>query len=263
MNISAQIIKLRKQKGITQKELAAVLGVTDQAVSKWESEICCPDIQLLPDIAEYFEVSVDELMGLDRKPRTADLRDISEEIKSLFRQSDKSELSTLAFRLAAVLHEGISSGGYDSGIPWGKSVSESDDGRFKGWGGSICAENDGETAYVGSSLFFSSHKFWKEISSEEINIIRGKLGKLSDKNSLKVIFAIYELTLNDIDGYVGIDEIAEKSRLSVSDVEAALKGLDVSVMDSEQGERYRLSGAFMYVPAMLRTLCEGFGLHRL
>lgn len=260
MNISAQIIKLRKQKGITQKELAAVLGVTDQAVSKWESEICCPDIQLLPDIAEYFEVSVDELMGLDRRSHEANFGDISEEIKSLFKQSDKSELSTLAFRLAAVLHEGISSKGYDS-IPWGKSVSESDDGRFRGWGGSVCAESDGETAYVGSSLFFSSHKYWKEISSEEINIIRGRLGRLDDKNSLKVLYAVYELTLNDIDRYVGIDEIAEKSKLSVGDVEAALKALDVSVMDSENGERYRLSGAFMYVPAMLRMLCEGFGLH--
>ncbi len=259
MNISAQIIKLRRQKGITQKELAAVLGVTDQAVSKWESEICCPDIQLLPDIAEYFEVSVDELMGLDRRLHAANIRDISEEIKSLFGQADKSELSTLAFRLAAVLHEGISSRGYDN-IPWGKSVSESDDDRFRGWGGSVCAENDGETAYVGSSLFFSSHKFWKEISSEEINIIWGKLGKLRDKNSLKVIFAIYELTLNDVDKYVGIDEIVEKSRLSVGDVETALQGLDVSVMDSENGERYRLSGAFMYVPAILRTLCVASGL---
>lgn len=259
MNISAQIMKLRKQKGITQKELAAVLGVTDQAVSKWESAVCCPDIQLLPVIAEYFGVSVDELMGLDRRSREADFHDISEEIKRLFRQSDKSELSTLAFRLAAILHEGVSSKGYDH-IPWGTSVSESDDDRFMNWGGSVCAENDGETAYVGSALFFGSHQYWKEISPAEINLIWNKLGKLSDKHSLKVIFAIYELTLGGMDSYVGLDEIAEKSRLSAGDVEAALKGLDVSVTDHERGERYRLSGALMYVPAMLRMLCIGFGL---
>lgn len=105
-------------------------------------------------------MSVDELMGLERKAKSADIRDISEKIGNLFQQADKRELPTLAFKLAAVLHEGVSSGGYES-IPWGKSVSESDDDRFKGWGGSVCAENSGETAYVGSSLFFSSHQYWK------------------------------------------------------------------------------------------------------
>lgn len=62
-NISA----LRKKKGITQEELAERLGVTAQAVSKWENEISCPDIQLLPKIAELFDVSIDELMGVSKR----------------------------------------------------------------------------------------------------------------------------------------------------------------------------------------------------
>ena len=64
IKINEQIAFLRKQKGLTQEELAKSLGVTNQAVSKWESAQCCPDIALLPDIAKLFEVSVDELMGL-------------------------------------------------------------------------------------------------------------------------------------------------------------------------------------------------------
>ena len=56
--IHEQIALLRKQKGITQKELANALGVTNQAVSKWESAQCCPDIQLLPAIAALFDVTV-------------------------------------------------------------------------------------------------------------------------------------------------------------------------------------------------------------
>ncbi len=63
IKINEQIAFLRKQKGLTQEELAGALGVTNQAVSKWESAQCCPDIQLLPLIADYFGVSIDELMG--------------------------------------------------------------------------------------------------------------------------------------------------------------------------------------------------------
>lgn len=67
MNISKlneNIAFFRKKRGITQEELANALGVTNQAVSKWESGKCAPDIQLLPDIAEYFNISIDELFGL-------------------------------------------------------------------------------------------------------------------------------------------------------------------------------------------------------
>lgn len=63
MKINEQIAVLRKQKGVTQEELAVAIGVTNQSVSKWESAQCCPDIQLLPALADYFEVSIDELMG--------------------------------------------------------------------------------------------------------------------------------------------------------------------------------------------------------
>lgn len=62
--VKLKVAELRKRKGIGQQELAEVLGVTYQAVSKWETGITLPDIMLLPAIAEYFKVSVDELLGL-------------------------------------------------------------------------------------------------------------------------------------------------------------------------------------------------------
>ena len=63
IKIDERIAFLRKQKGLTQEELANALGVTNQAVSKWESAQCFPDIQHLPNLAKIFEVSIDELMG--------------------------------------------------------------------------------------------------------------------------------------------------------------------------------------------------------
>ena len=61
--ISEKIYELRKARGITQDALAAELGVTYQAVSKWENALACPDISLLPKIAEYFGIKISELFG--------------------------------------------------------------------------------------------------------------------------------------------------------------------------------------------------------
>lgn len=58
-----QIIQLRKDKGITQETLAGILGVTMQAVSKWENDTCCPDMGLLIPLADYFGVTIDYLFG--------------------------------------------------------------------------------------------------------------------------------------------------------------------------------------------------------
>ena len=60
--INENIARLRKRAGISQEELANTLKVSNQAVSKWECGMCCPDIELLPEIAHYFCVSVDELL---------------------------------------------------------------------------------------------------------------------------------------------------------------------------------------------------------
>lgn len=62
MNIGNNISALRKKKGITQEGLANELKVSSQAVSKWENNTSCPDISLLTQIADYFGVSVDDLL---------------------------------------------------------------------------------------------------------------------------------------------------------------------------------------------------------
>lgn len=58
-----RIALLRKEKGMTQEQLAEKLGVSSQAVSKWENDISCPDIALLPLLASTLGISVDELLG--------------------------------------------------------------------------------------------------------------------------------------------------------------------------------------------------------
>lgn len=55
---------LRKEFGFTQDEVASKLGVTPQAVSKWENDLSCPDIMLLPKLAQLYHISIDELFKL-------------------------------------------------------------------------------------------------------------------------------------------------------------------------------------------------------
>ena len=63
--ISENIKKYRKQIGLTQEELADRLGITFQAISKWETGLCAPDILLLPDLADIFNCKIDELFSRD------------------------------------------------------------------------------------------------------------------------------------------------------------------------------------------------------
>lgn len=67
MNIGTQIQALRKRQSITQETLAAEMGVTVGAVSKWENDITLPDILMLCNLADYFHVTTDELLGRGRK----------------------------------------------------------------------------------------------------------------------------------------------------------------------------------------------------
>lgn len=66
MELGKNICELRKSKGVTQEELAAELGVTAAAVSKWEKGYTLPDVLMVCALADYFGVTTDELLGRGR-----------------------------------------------------------------------------------------------------------------------------------------------------------------------------------------------------
>ena len=65
LNIGETIKRLRKEREITQEEFSEMLGVSCQSVSRWENELCYPDIELIPVIADFFGITTDTLMGID------------------------------------------------------------------------------------------------------------------------------------------------------------------------------------------------------
>ncbi len=79
MNIDKKIKELRVKNELTQEELANMLGVSMQAVSRWETGITFPDITLLPILANIFAVTTDELLGRDVLKQEDEIKDILKE----------------------------------------------------------------------------------------------------------------------------------------------------------------------------------------
>lgn len=93
MELGSKIRNLRYKAGLTQEQLAERLGLSAQSVSKWENAVSMPDISLLPDIAEVFGVSIDELFDLtnEQKLRRIENRmDTEEELDAdIFREYEE------------------------------------------------------------------------------------------------------------------------------------------------------------------------------
>lgn len=76
INIGATIAARRRARGVTQEELANYLGVSKPAVSKWESGQCYPDVTLLPVLASYFDISIDQLLDYQPQMTQPDIKQL-------------------------------------------------------------------------------------------------------------------------------------------------------------------------------------------
>ena len=92
--IGERIRSLRRDRNETQEELALVLGVSYQAVSRWENGDAYPDIELLPKLAAHYEVTTDELLGADEETRKTDKerrkQEFRDEISRCIRVKDRT-----------------------------------------------------------------------------------------------------------------------------------------------------------------------------
>lgn len=249
IKINEQIAFLRKQKGLTQEELANALGVTNQAVSKWESAQCCPDIQLLPGIAKLFDVSVDELLGY--KP-TDGLGDICLKIKDYFSALPEKAAFENAYRIAALLNEAASTDGYKSRVPWKEKDYSVDE--VSSWGLSICSEPEGSTGRKNNSIFFALGNGCIVPDGAQMWELRSTMERFSDLNVLKVLYALYGLTHSDFDLYVTADEIAAAAHLKVEEAETAVRNLPLTVKEEDGKFKYRLKESFSHIPPLLSFL---------
>lgn len=92
VKIGAKIKELRKARNISQEILTQYLNVSFQAVSKWEQELTMPDIELIPAIAAFFDVSTDELFDYNRLKTEAKIDKICDKaytFRKVIRKSPK------------------------------------------------------------------------------------------------------------------------------------------------------------------------------
>lgn len=246
IKINEQIAFLRKQKGLTQEELANALGVTNQAVSKWESAQCYPDIQLLPDIAEMFDVSIDELIGCKS---TDGLGDICLKIKDYFTALPERKAFENAYRIAALLHETASTDGYKKTVPWKEKDYSVD--QISSWGLSVCSEPEGCTGRKNNNIFFSLGEGYIAPNGSQMRDLVLTLQQFSNLNTLKVLCSLHSLTQSDFTLYVSVNEIADAAHLKAEEVETVLRDFPLAVKEENGEFKYRLDESFSHIPNLL------------
>ena len=252
MNIGKQIFFLRKSKGITQEQLAQKLGVTNQAVSKWESEQCLPDIQLIPEIADFFSVSINELMGVETKNNDDD---ILITIKNAILDSEPGTEMAQIVKIAKALHAIVlvsESKKESSAYPEFELDETIDHAISSEWGlSSISLPQINATMRRGSVFFSDDHNLYDENS---IKLISKLMKSLSDKLVLTVLFAVYDITSKDENAYASIEQICEKTDLNEDIIVPIITGELSKYCINTDNQTVRIKGEYMNIPPILSIL---------
>ena len=294
IKLNEQLVFLRKQNNKTQQDLAQVLNVSNQAVSKWESGINHPDINLLPEIAKYFNVSIDELLGY--QPANS-VNDIYLKIKDLFQEIPKADRMDLAYNLAFfACGYGLEDSIWQDNKKLNANMKDkAKDSEFYKWGSSVWNDPKGPSVIKGNNVFISSNRYAKFLNPKEIREIFNAIKPLSNLDNLRVLYALHELTLESLNklpsdvsheisnsileltldslptvnlnllqdlilehvDFVTTEKIMEKCGLPQDVVEKALSALPgIQIEVSEDGSQDHITMNEMYIPALLTLLTK-------
>lgn len=255
IKIAENLQLLRKEKGMTQEEIAAVFGVTSQSISKWELGLSCPDITQLPKIAEYYKISVDELLGY--KPMSS-INSIYVQMKGLIDNTldfnDKQDISYRLAKLAATLvwqkEQDVANKIISGKMP--KSLSYGQ-------------RHNGLSVNYTNTLFIANFKNWPSYDVTTVRKVYKYLNKLSNFNTLKVLFALFDLMIESgMSKSWSAIEIAKKAKVDEDDVFKAFNYLDIyfdkEAYEKDNIETYSLSHyeqVPMLVTLLVPLICGG------
>lgn len=236
-NIAKNIATLRKKKSITQEQLASSLNVSPQAVSKWETETCLPDTQMLPWIADFFGVSIDYLFyGED-----ISYDDIYEKIfqKVAAHPQMSKQSYEEAFTAFAYAHHGISHGNLR-----GRSTGIYDEP-------SHISDQNGISLISGKGYgTILTRAFFESITPKTADFAAGILPALSDRTCFLICMAV--VSMSDI----SFHELQEKLGCSNEELRAKLDVLITAKLVVEKESKHKSLGLTYEITSMYHTcLC--------
>ncbi len=98
--------ELRREKGVTQEQLSEILGVTSRSISRWENGVNMPDFDLIIEIANYYDVSIDELLDAERKNEMVDKKTEETILKVADYKNDEKMILSKRMRVLFLLAVG-------------------------------------------------------------------------------------------------------------------------------------------------------------
>ena len=237
ITIAKNISDLRRKKGITQEQLAQALNISPQAVSKWETETSLPDTQILPLIADYFDVSVDYLF-YGKDCAYADLyHQIFDRVAGYPQQSRESYDEALA--VFGYAHHGISRWNIKERTP----TFYDEPTHFSNENGLSLFSGRGFGAMV-------TRDFLAHVDGKTVDFAVKLLPALTEKNELRVCMAI--LSMSDI----SFGEMQEKLQLDEGTLRASLDKLIKVGLVIEKESKHRALGLTYEIHDMYHTcLC--------
>lgn len=236
LNIGKNIAALRKAVGITQDNLAAALNISPQAVSKWETNTCLPDTQILPMIAAYFNISIDYLF-FGKEIVYNDIYDKVQQKTASYPQMNKESYEE-AHKLFAAAHHGISHGNLR-----GSELMYDEPAHISNLNGLSLLSGKGYGAVI-------TRNFFENITEATLHFTHPILKALAQPNTLPIIALI--ISMNDI----SIFEIEEKLGLNKEEIQKALNTLIAADLVTEKVSKHKALGKTYTIASMYHTcLC--------
>lgn len=249
MSIGENIARYRKAKSLTQEQLGEVLGVTNQAVSKWESGVSMPDIMLLPKISNALGITLDALYGIkttDERVKADDFPKAANDhlIEFMVKQSG------VWFTFNRSQEENIT---YHK-----KTIYESSD-CVEG-----CISDEAGAVFISRDISFINTDY-KALGSESIfekREVGSSLKKLTDSRTRKVLSYLYKESFLDKETnnkHFHLDTVAKACGLSEEDTFESLDnlrsiGLFETYVENNETEYIFLKSQAVFVFAAFKLL---------